>query len=79
MQEALCTARDSIPEPVNYQERASSFRAALEMLDDPDAPIKELNALLKTCIERITYRRPKPERQGTTNDQPFEVDIKLRV
>ena len=79
VQQALCTARDSIPEPVNYQERASSFRAALEMLYDPDAPIKELNALLKACIERITYRRPKPERQGVANDQPFEVDIKLRV
>ena len=79
VQQALCVARDSIPEPVNYQERASSFRAALDMLDDPDAPIKELNELLKACIERITYRRPRTERQGVSNDQPFEIDIKLRV
>lgn len=79
VQHALCTAKDAIPEPVDFKEKASTFRMVLEMLDDPDAPIKELNALLKECIERVTYARPKRERQGIINEQPFELDIKLRV
>lgn len=83
VQQALCTAKDSTPEPLNLKERLSTLREILDMLDDPDAPVAELNALLKTCIERITYRRPKAQgissRWGTGNKIELDIDLKLRV
>ena len=81
VQQALCLAKDTMPEPVDFEERVTTFRACLDMLDDPDAPVAELNALLKACIERITYRRPKSQglsRRWTTGE-PFTLDIELRV
>lgn len=83
VQQALCTAKDSTPEPLDLKEKVSTLREILDMLDNPDAPIEELNALLKTCIERITYRRPKAQGEkahwGTGNKIELDIDLKLRV
>lgn len=82
VQVALDRARESMPEPVNLQERVTTFQAALAVLQDPDAPIKEKNQLLKACIEKITYRRQRvgdfghPKRGDET---PIYMDFKLRV
>lgn len=81
VQEALCVARDSVPEPIDLEEKVTTFRAALELLNDPDAPAREVNDLLKRCIERITYSRPesfvKHPKWGT--DDPVSLDFQLRV
>lgn len=79
--QALCTAKDAIPEPINLEEKLTTFSAALELLDDPEAPAKEVNELLKACIERITYRRPKTPGISSRwkTGAPIELDIKLRV
>lgn len=81
VQQALCTTKDSIPEPINFEEKISTFRAVLELLENPKAPAKELNDLLKSCIERITYSRPKAQgvkaRYETGN--PIELDVTLKV
>lgn len=81
VQQALCVAKDTMPEPVDFEERVSTFRACVDMMDDPDAPVAELNYLLKSCIERITYKRPKTqgEKLGWTTGGPVELDIELRV
>ena len=82
VQEALCTARDSIPEPINLQEKVTNFRAALEALQDPDAPAKEKNKLIKACVERITYSRERAGNNGHTKkgeETTIHLDIKLRV
>lgn len=82
VQEALCTARDAIPEPINLQEKVSSFRAALDALQNPDAPVREQNKLLKKCIERITYSRKRAGNNGHPRkgeETPIKLDIKLRV
>lgn len=83
VQQALCTAKDAVPEPVDFEEKVTTFRAVLELMDAPDVPIKELNDLLKACIERITYSRPKAQAKGKntrwTTGAPIELDIKLRV
>lgn len=82
VQQALCTARNSVPEPINLKEKAATLHQILEMMDDPNAPVAELNALLKTCIERITYRRPKTpgisSRWETGSKIELDVDLKLR-
>ena len=62
IQQALCKAYESMPEPVDYEERVKKFRDALNALKDPDVDAQTKNRLLKACIERIDYSRDKPER-----------------
>lgn len=82
VQQALCTARDSVPEPINLQERVTTFRAALDALLDPEAPVKLKNKLLKECIERITYSRKRTGKNGHPKkgeEAPVHLDFKMRV
>ena len=62
VKEAMCNARKSMPDPVDYQEKVVRFRAALEALEDPEKDAEAKNRLLKDCIERIDYNRERPER-----------------
>lgn len=79
--QALCEAKSAEPEHVDLQDKIITFRSALELLSDPDAPVKELNRLLQACIERIDYSRPMPQKIGGKggNPEPFKLDITLRV
>ena len=82
IQEALCTARDAMPQPINLQEKVTNFRAALDAMRDPDAPAKEKNKLIKECVERITYSRKRAGNNGHVRkgeETPIHLDIKLRV
>jgi DNA invertase Pin-like site-specific DNA recombinase len=82
LEHALCEAKNSIPEPIDLRERAVTFQAALYALQDPEAPVKEKNQLLKACIERITYSREKYTDVGTPKgmvETPIHLDIKLKV
>lgn len=81
VQQALCTMRDTLPEPVNYEQKRIMFSDALAALQDPDAPALEKNMLLKKCIDRIEYDRKK---KGSGNrrwgdPEPMELDVHLRV
>lgn len=62
VKEAMCNARKSMPNPVDYHEKLNKFQDALNALLDPDKSAEEKNRLLKACIERIEYKREKPER-----------------
>ena len=62
VKEAMCNARKSMPDPVDYQEKVVIFSKALEALEDPEKDAEYKNRLLKDCIERIDYNRAKPER-----------------
>lgn len=78
VQQALCTARESMPEPIDLRTKLVTFRTALYALQDPEAPAREKNALLKACIERIEYRRPRrPGSRGS--DEPFSLHFELRL
>ena len=91
VQQALCNAYESMPEPVDYEERKVRFKEALEALNNPEADIVLKNELLKACIERIDYYRERPQRislkgKGTFpmtatkwTNPPIELDVKLRV
>lgn len=61
VKEAMCNARKSMPERIDYQEKLYKFQEALDALQDPDRPAAEKNRLLKDCIERIDYNREAPE------------------
>ena len=80
VQQALCKAYESIPEPVDYEDKVKQFSDALNALRDPDVDSEEKNRLLKVCIERIELYREKPQRiNGKWNDPPIELDVKLKV
>lgn len=78
----LCEAKDATPEPIDLGTKIVTLKATLEALQDPDAPIKHKNRLLKACIERITYYREKrglaahPKRG---EEAPILLDFVLRV
>jgi DNA invertase Pin-like site-specific DNA recombinase len=77
---ALCEAKDAVPEPIDLQSKVVTFKAAIDALRDPDAPVLEKNLLLKACIERIEYHREKKEgnpRWG--KPQPIELHFHLKV
>lgn len=62
VQQALCKAKESMPDPIDYEEKLLRFKDALNALDDPNKEAQEKNRLLKACIERIDYKRDKAER-----------------
>ncbi len=62
VKEAMCNARKSMPDPVDYKEKLTRFQTALDALLDPKKDAEEKNRLLKACIDRIDYNREKPER-----------------
>lgn len=62
VQQALNKAYESMPEPVDYEEKKLRFQDALDALRNPDISAKEKNTLLKACFEKIIYHREKPER-----------------
>ena len=76
IQQALCKARESMPEPVDYEEKIKHFRDALEALRNPDVPAQEKNRLLKVCIERIDYSREKPQRVQSQQVRYYDKEQK---
>ena len=87
LQQALCKAYESMPEPVDYTEKVTTFKEALKALKDPNEDALKKNALLKECIEEITYHRERGTRLPVKNTKfetgwtvtPIELDVKLRV
>lgn len=79
--QALCEAKDSAPVHVDLHDKLVTFKNAIDLLNDPDAPVKEKNVLLRACIERIIYSRPRRDfdtgKKGNT--EPFQLEFTLRV
>ena len=73
---ALATAYETMPEPVNYEERVKRFQDALDALDNPKASAQQKNNLLKACIERIDYSREKPERIKSKQERYYDKEQK---
>jgi len=77
VRQALCKAYESMPEPVNYEEKKKTFQDALDALNNPDVSAQTANNLLKQCIDRIEYTRERTNRWQPS--APFELDVKLKV
>lgn len=56
--EALCKARESIPDPVDYREQIVKFTETIEILEDPKLDASTKNMHLGDIVERIDYYRP---------------------
>lgn len=74
--QALCKAYESMPEPVDYEERIVRFKDALSALRDPDVDAQTKNTLLKRCIEKIEYKRDKPERIKSQQIRYYDKELK---
>lgn len=81
---ALCKAYESMPQPIDYQEKVVKFREALDALRDPNITAKIKNQYLKEIIERIDYGRPpitrlkKKEKGLQYNVEPYTIKISLK-
>ena len=93
VEEALCKAKDSMPDPINYEEKLSKFKNTLEALQNPDIDVMRKNKLLKDCFERINYKREKAVRVtkdmaggkgklktgGAWTTPPMQIEVKLHL
>lgn len=77
VQQALCNAKSSIPEVIDYEEKIYRFKDALDALKNPDVDVAKKNKLLKACIDRITYKRQRGKSKRIF--KPMELDVKLRL
>ena len=62
VRQALCKAYESMPEPVDYEEKIEQFTTALNAMQDAKMDAATKNRLLKDCFERIEYHRDAPQR-----------------
>ena len=76
VQQALCKAYESMPDPVDYEEKLLKFKDALSALRDPAVDAQRKNRLLKACIERIDYSREKPERIKSQQVRYYDKELK---
>lgn len=74
--EALCKAYESMPEPIDYGERVARFKDALEALKNPEVDAQTKNVLLKSCIERIEYKREKAQRINSKQTTYYDKETK---
>ena len=76
IQQALCKAYESMPEPIDYEEQLLRFKDALDAFDDPNVSAEKKNKLLKACIERIDYHREKAVRIKSQQTRYYDKELK---
>ena len=80
VQQALCDAKGSIPEPIDLEEKLTTFHAALAAMLDPEMPVRNTNTLLKVCIERVEFfRGPKIGNPRWGTPAPLEIRVTLKL
>lgn len=70
---ALCKAYESIPQPVNYENKVMRFTDALNALEDSNVSASIKNQYLKDIIERIDYERPPIVRISKENAEQYNT------
>lgn len=73
IKKALCEAYESMPQPVDYQEKVLKFTDAVTALRDPEIPADIKNQYLKDIIERIDYERPRTIRITKSNSERYGI------
>ena len=76
VQQALCKAYESMPDPVDYEVKLKAFKAALDALRNPEADPQLQNKLLKECIDRMEYKRKKPVRMKSQQTRYYDKELK---
>lgn len=91
VQQSLREAYETMPSPVDYAKKISTYQEALDSLRNDTITAKEKNRLLKFCIDRMEYYREPPERMksghsdkilvlgANWSDTPIKLDVKMKV
>lgn len=76
---ALIEAAETEPKPIDFQERYVTLSETISAIEQ-ESPAAETNALLKSCIRRITYSRERGQRAGRVwNNEPIHAEIELNI
>ena len=81
---AIYQAKSTMPESVDYSERAAALRSAIDILKDDAATANDKNKVIKAIVDKIEYSGqpsdPSPSRwQNRTEQDPFEIVVTLRL
>lgn len=71
-----------MPENVDYQERVTSLKAAIEALKDPKATPTEKNRLLKAVVDKIEFTGSQPVDKSKgfkKNVNEFSLKVFMRL
>ena len=69
----------SMPNPKLYRENIQRFSDAVEALNSPEVPAAIKNKLLKACIARIEYSKPKSERIKSSSKRIWVNGHRIRT
>lgn len=72
---ALCKAKDSMPNPIDYKQEKLKFEDALEALLDPEVDAKIKNQYLRNIIDKIEYERGQIVRISKDNAEEYGIDL----
>lgn len=81
----LIASAEAEADPVDIESKVIAFSDALSAFQDPDVPASAKNALLKSCIKRITYSRERGIRAKGSGKQcswisaPMQIDIEMML
>ena len=75
IKKALCDARESMPQPIDYEEKVYRFTDAVTALRDPNISAEIKNQYLKDIVERIDYERPPTVRITKANSEKYGIPL----
>ena len=70
--DALCKAKESVPDPVDYREQIVKFTDTIEKLENPNLDAATKNKHLGDIVERIDYYRPPTVKITNENKHLYE-------
>lgn len=81
-QKQIYLAKSAMPKNIDYQERVTSLKAAIEALKDPEATPTEKNRLLKAVVDKIEFTGSQPVDKSKgfkKNVNEFSLKVYMRL
>ena len=72
--DALCKAKDSVPNPIDYKDQIIKFTDTITILEDPSLDAITKNMHLRDIVERIEYYRPPNVKLTKANRHLYGYD-----
>ena len=79
---AIYKAKSTLPESVDYAERASVMKSAIDILKDDAATANDQNKILRSIIDKIEFSGSPsipPRERRKTDENRFEIAVTLRL
>ena len=72
-------AKQSLPKPIDYEEKIYKLSQALDALDDDSIDAKIKNELLKEIVEVIYYNKDKSDKTVKDGDHGANVELEIKL